>query len=58
MIMEDENPFEKCISLNSSLSFSPSRAKFFIGNMQIYLQFISFIDTNMTQAVEILPHVG
>ena len=31
--------------------------KFFIGNIKIYLQFISFFQTDMTQEVEIIPRV-
>ena len=33
------------------------RAKFFIENIKMYLQFISLLHTDMTQAVEILPLV-
>ena len=32
-------------------------AKFFSGNINIYLQLISFLHTDMTWIVEILPHV-
>ena len=32
-------------------------AKFLMKNVKMYLQFISFPHTNMTQVVEILPYV-
>ena len=41
----------------SARSFNPLRYKFFIGNIKMYLQFISFLHTDMTQAIEILPCV-
>ena len=30
---------------------------FFIGNIEMYLQFISFLHTDMAQVFGILPHV-
>ena len=36
---------------------NPLHAKFFIGNLKKYLHFISYHHTDMTQVVEILPHV-
>ena len=39
-------------------NFNPLRAKFFIGNIHFFLQFISFPHTDMIQVVEILRHVG
>ena len=35
----------------------PLRAKFFRGNIYIYLHFVSFLHINMTQVVEILPQI-
>ena len=34
---------------------NPLRAKFFTGNIDIYLHFVSFLHIDMTQVVEILP---
>ena len=39
------------------LHINPLRAKFFRGNINIYLHFVSFLYTDMTQVVEILPQV-
>ena len=36
---------------------NPLRAKFFRGNMDIYLQFVSFLHIDKTQVVEILPQI-
>ena len=36
---------------------NPWRAKFFRGNMNIYLHFVSFLHISMTQVVEILPQI-
>ena len=36
---------------------NPLRAKFFRGNINIYLHFLSLHHIDMTQIVEILPHV-
>ena len=36
---------------------NPLRAKFFRGNINIYLHFVSFLHTDMTQVVEILPQI-
>ena len=38
-------------------SINSLRAKFFRGNMSIYLHFMSFLHTNKTQVVEIPPRV-
>ena len=38
-------------------NFNPLRAKFFRGNINIYLYFVSFLHTNKTQVVEIPPRV-
>ena len=37
--------------------FNPLRAKFFRGNINIYLHFVSFLHIDMTQVLKILPHV-
>ena len=37
--------------------FNPFHAKFFRGNKNIYLHFMSFLHMDMTQVVEILPHL-
>ena len=36
---------------------NPLRAKFFRGNINIYLYFVSFLHIDTTQVVEILPHI-
>ena len=36
---------------------NPSRAKFFRGNINIYLHFVSFLHIDRTQVVEILPQI-
>ena len=36
---------------------NPLRAKYFRGNIKIYLHFVSFLHIDMTQVVEILPQV-
>ena len=38
-------------------SVNPLRAKFFRGNINLYLHFMSFLHTNKTQVVEIPPQV-
>ena len=38
-------------------AFNPLRAKFFRGNINIYLHFVSFLHIDATQVVEILPQV-
>ena len=38
--------------------FNPLRAKFFRGNINIYLHLVSFLHIDTTQVVEILPQVG
>ena len=44
-------------SVVSSSRINPLRAKFFRGNINIYLHFMSFLHTNKTQVVEIPPRV-
>ena len=39
------------------INLNPLRAKFFRGNINIYLHFVSFLDIDMTQVVEILPQI-
>ena len=39
------------------VGFNPLRAKFFRGNINIYLHFVSFHHTDTTQVVEILPEI-
>ena len=39
------------------LYVNPLRAKFFRGNINIYLHFVSFLHIDTTQVVEILPQV-
>ena len=36
---------------------NPLRATFFRGNINIYLHFVSFLHTDTTQVVEILPEI-
>ena len=36
---------------------NPSRAKFFRGNINIYLHFVSFLHIDTTQVVEILSQI-
>ena len=36
---------------------NPLRAKFFRGNINIYLHFVSFLHVDITQVVEILPQI-
>ena len=36
---------------------NPSRAKFFRGNLNIYLHFVSFLHIDTTQVVETLPQL-
>ena len=36
---------------------NPLRAKFFRGNINIYLHFVSFLHIDRTQVVEILPEI-
>ena len=37
--------------------FNPLRAKFFRGNINIYLHFVSFLHIDTTQVIEILPQI-
>ena len=37
--------------------FHPLHAKFFIGNKNIYLHFVSFLHIDMSQVVETLPQI-
>ena len=53
--------FEKVISLAPGRhrgNLNPLRAKFFGGNKNIYLHFMSFLHIDMTQVFEIFPHIG
>ena len=36
---------------------NPLHAKFFRGNINMYLHFVSFLDIDTTQVVEILPQI-
>ena len=36
---------------------NPLRAKFFLGNVNIYLHFVSFLHIDTMQVVEILPQI-
>ena len=36
---------------------NPLRAKFFRGNIDMYLHFVSFLHIGTTQVVEILPQI-
>ena len=36
---------------------NPLRAKFFEGNLNLYLHFVSFLHIDTTQVVEILPQI-
>ena len=38
-------------------SLNPLRAKFFRGNINIYLYFVSFLHIDGTQVVEIFPQI-
>ena len=39
------------------MEVNPLRAKFFRGNINIYLHFVSFLHFGTTQVVEILPQI-
>ena len=39
------------------VSINPLRAKFFRGNINKYLHFVSFLHIDMTQVDEILPQI-
>ena len=39
------------------LLFNPLRAKFFRGNVNIYLHFVSLLHIDVTQVFEILPQI-
>ena len=45
------------IKINSISFINPLCAKFFRGNINIYLHFVSFLQIDTTQVVEILPQV-
>ena len=45
------------LTLRMHLIFNPLHVKFFRGNKNIYLRFMSFLHIDMTQVVEILPQV-
>ena len=40
-----------------SMIINPLRAKFFRGNINIYLHFVSFLRIDTTHVVEILPQI-
>ena len=42
---------------SQQLEINPLRAKFFRGNINIYLHFVSFLHIDMTHVVEILPQI-
>ena len=57
-------PIEHCFLSDSTTShfhcpllIKPLRAKFFRGNINIYLYFVSFFHTDATQVFEILPQI-
>ena len=50
-----ENVVHKCHPLCSVICINPLRAKFFRGNINIYLHFVSFLHIDTMQVVEILP---
>ena len=39
----------------STMDVNPLRAKFFRGNINIYVHFMSFLHINLTQVLKILP---
>ena len=43
--------------LTVQYSVNPLRAKFFTGNINIYLHFMSFPHTDLTQVPKILPQI-
>ena len=43
--------------LTFHLTINPLVAKFFRGNINIYLHFVSFLHNDTTQVVEILPQI-
>ena len=43
--------------LQMIFQINPLRAKFFRGNINIYLHFVSFLHIDPTQVVEILPQI-
>ena len=49
--------FEKRIGLVTMDLLNPLRAKLFRGNISIYLHFMSFLHSDTTQVVEILPQI-
>ena len=60
MVNPDMSPLESEPLLRArtqSMFINHSRAKFVIGNIKIYLQFISLLHTGKTQVVDILPQV-
>ena len=60
--MEDKDQFiSYCLSYIAMVIYpsrlNPLRAKFFRGNINIYLHLLSLLHIDMTQVVEILPQV-
>ena len=61
-IFIQENAFKNVIGKMAAIVFRPQyvnplRAKFFKGNINIYLHFVSFLHIDTTQVVEILPEI-
>ena len=52
-----DDPMEFFNNYHPVLLLNPLRAKFFRGNINIYLHFVSFLHIDMTQVVEILPQI-
>ena len=44
-------------NVNPWITINPLRAKFFRENINIYLQFVSYLHIDTTQVVESLPHI-
>ena len=49
--------YQKFNSFNPALRLNPLRAKFFRGNINIHLHFVSYLHIDTTQVVEILPQI-
>ena len=45
------------LARNTAVFVNPLRAKFFRGNLNIYLHFVSFLHIDATQVVEILLQI-
>ena len=55
MVMLEEQ--ELCWSAHKHHLDYPLGVKFFRGNVNIYLHFVSFLHVDVTQVVEILPQI-